>query len=203
MGKINMVEVKAAENPDEIRYIVRIVGKDLNGLSPVWHALLGIKGIGQRMAVMMARVFESKTGIEYDAKLGEIPDDKHKVLEDIVMHPGNYGIPSWAFNRGKDIESGKDTHLGKEARSFRRSGKEGCKGGNGPEGRGKGRWQRGKKEVTNPFSFRKRGGGIGTAGSDTQRENNFQGRIIKNKSDEQWAILKGPKGITKFPESTG
>ena len=106
-----MVEVKAAENPDEIRYIVRIVGKDLNGLSPVWHALLGIKGIGQRMAVMMARVFESKTGIEYDAKLGEIPDDKHKVLEDIVMHPGNYGIPSWAFNRGKDIESGKDTHL--------------------------------------------------------------------------------------------
>ena len=111
MGKINMVEAKSAENPDEIRYIVRIVGKDLNGLSPVWHALLGIKGIGQRMAVMMARVFESKTGIEYDAKLGEIPDDKHKVLEDIVMHPGNYGIPSWAFNRGKDIESGKDTHL--------------------------------------------------------------------------------------------
>ncbi len=106
-----MAEAKAAENPDEIRYIVRIVGKDLNGLSPIWHSLLGIKGIGQRMANMMARAFEKKTGIAYDTKLGEIPEDKHKMLEDIVLHPGNYGIPSWAFNRGKDIESGADAHL--------------------------------------------------------------------------------------------
>ena len=106
-----MVEAKSAEKEDEIRYIVRIAGKDVDGLLPIWRALLRIKGISNRMANMMASAFEKKTGIAYNTKIGMLPEEKDKVLEDIVMHPDTYKIPSWAFNRGKDFESGKDIHL--------------------------------------------------------------------------------------------
>ncbi len=106
-----MVEAKSAEKPDEIRYMVRISGKDLDGLLSIWRALLGIKGISNRMANMMANAFEKKTGIACNTKIGLLPEEKDKLLEDIVMHPDNYEIPSWAFNRGKDLESGKDMHL--------------------------------------------------------------------------------------------
>jgi len=95
----------------EIRYIVRIAGKDLDGNLPIYRALMGIKGIGHRFGKIAAIAFEKETGIKFDSKLGELPEEKDKELEDIVTNPANHGLPAWAFNRKKDWSEGTDKHF--------------------------------------------------------------------------------------------
>lgn len=95
----------------EIRYIVRIAGKDLDGSIPVYRAICAIKGINHRTAKMVAAIFERNAGIAFDCKLGEIDEGKAKALEEIILNPAKYGIPSWAMNRQHDRESGGNMHL--------------------------------------------------------------------------------------------
>lgn len=95
----------------EFRYIVRIVNKDLNGQYSVQRALHNIKGIGKRMAQIIAAAFEKQTGIPPQTRLGDIPEEKDKELEEIIMHPDKHGIPNWSLNRRKDFETGSDSHL--------------------------------------------------------------------------------------------
>ncbi len=101
---------KAGSHTD-IRYIVRIASKDLDGSLPVERALQGIKGIGVRMAKIMAAKFVEASGVDAGLPLGKLPEDKDKVLEDIVMRPQNHEIPTWVFNRKKDTFAGKDSHV--------------------------------------------------------------------------------------------
>lgn len=103
--------MEKGEKKEDIRYIVRIAGKDLNGNLPIYRALTGIKGISHRTAMNIALTFEKKEGIAYDSKLGKIDEEKSKVLEDIALNPTKYNIPTWGLNRQKDLESGKDLHL--------------------------------------------------------------------------------------------
>ncbi len=95
----------------DIRYIVRIASKDLDGSLPVERALQGIKGIGVRMAKIMATKFEEVSGVPGNTPLGKMAEDKDKTLEDIVLHPNNYQVPNWVFNRKKDLFTGKDLHI--------------------------------------------------------------------------------------------
>ncbi len=95
----------------DIRYIVRIVGKDLDGNLPICRALMGIDGISNRTAKAIGIVFEKNTDISYDTKLGQIPEEKDKILEDIILNPEKHGLPGWILNRQKDFESGQDIHL--------------------------------------------------------------------------------------------
>lgn len=95
----------------ETRYIVRVVNKDLNGLYSVQRALRGIKGIGYRMAANIASAFEKQTGISAVTPLGEIPEEKDRILEEIILHPEKFGIPVWSLNRRNDFETGSNQHL--------------------------------------------------------------------------------------------
>ncbi|MAG21978.1 MAG: 30S ribosomal protein S13 [Candidatus Diapherotrites archaeon] len=95
----------------DLRYIVRIAGKDLNGELPIWRALQAIKGVGQRAARSMAIVFEKETGKSFETKLGKMDEQFDKTLEDIVTNPGKHGLPVWTFNRRKDFETGQDSHI--------------------------------------------------------------------------------------------
>lgn len=98
------------EKSGEIRYIVRIANKDLNGNQPIYRALTGIKGVSHRVGGIIAIQFEKQTGIPYDSKIGMIPEEKDKVLEKLVSNPETSGIPEWVFNRRKDFETGKSWH---------------------------------------------------------------------------------------------
>lgn len=95
----------------EIRYIVRIAGKDLNGNLPICIALNSIKGLSHRTSKNAAIVFERETKIPFDSKLGLIPEDMDKKLEEIVLNPEKFGIPDWSMNRQKDLETGQNKHL--------------------------------------------------------------------------------------------
>ena len=99
------------EPGEEIRYIVRILGKDLDGNKPVFISLRQIKGISHRFARVAAVQFEKETGIKFDSKTGFIPEEHDKVLEDIINEPEKHGIPAWMLNRRKDFSTGKNSQL--------------------------------------------------------------------------------------------
>ncbi len=95
----------------EVRYIVRIINKDVTGTSPIYKAVQEIKGIGQRMGKSIAFVFEKETGVSHTTRIGELTEELDRKLEDIVMHPEQHGLPKWALNRRKDFETGTTHHL--------------------------------------------------------------------------------------------
>ena len=95
----------------ELRHIVRIVNKDLDGNKALYRALLGLKGVGQRYAKIVALAFEKETGVSYDAILGEMSEEMDSKLEDIIVNPQKHGIPSWTLNRRNDWQDGGDLHL--------------------------------------------------------------------------------------------
>ncbi|MEM0359815.1 MAG: 30S ribosomal protein S13 [Candidatus Diapherotrites archaeon] len=96
---------------EEMRYIVRIAGKDLDGTKPIFSALRGIKGISHRFARVAAIQFEKETGIKFDSRLGTIPENHDKTLEAIITEPEKHGFPEWMLNRRKDFYTGKSSHL--------------------------------------------------------------------------------------------
>lgn len=95
----------------ELRLIVRIANKDLDGTKPIPLALQKIKGIGQRMGYLIAQAFERETGFPAAHKIGELAESDDAKLEEILVHPTRHGIPAWALNRQKDYETGADKHL--------------------------------------------------------------------------------------------
>jgi len=95
----------------EINYIVRVVGKDLDGTRTVSESIQGLKGIGHRTGLIIANKFNKENKVPITKKLGELTPDEVKKLEDIVANPSKHGLPTWALNRRKDYETGEDKHL--------------------------------------------------------------------------------------------
>jgi len=95
----------------EFRHIVRVASKDLNGNMPICRSLTKIKGVGIRMGKSIALVFEKETGTKYDSKLGLLPENLDKKLEDIVLDPKKHGVPIHYLNKRKEYASGEDKHL--------------------------------------------------------------------------------------------
>jgi len=96
---------------ENFRHIVRIAGKDLNGNLPINRALTKIKGIGIRMAKNIAIIFEKETQVRFDSKMGEMPEEFDKKLEEIVLSPGKHGVPPYQLNKQKEFSTGEDKHL--------------------------------------------------------------------------------------------
>ncbi len=92
--------------PEETK-IIRIIGTDLKGDKPVEIAIQKIKGISWSFA----RAVRVTLGVSYNTKLQELSDDQIEKLVDIIQNPQKYGIPSWLYNRRKDPETGKDSHI--------------------------------------------------------------------------------------------
>ena len=99
------------EKTEELKQIVRIADKDLNGEYELSRALTGVKGISFTLAKAIAKKAEEKLGLKEGAKLGSLNEEQIKILTDMVTHPEKYGIPAYLLNRRKDRETGKNIHL--------------------------------------------------------------------------------------------
>ena len=97
---------KEEKKKDSRRIIVRVGGKDLDGDAPLKRGLIDVRGVSFTLANAIAKV----SGLG-NKNVGELNEDELKKVEDILQNPGNYGIPSWMFNRRFDPEEGKDSHL--------------------------------------------------------------------------------------------
>ncbi len=97
---------KAEKKKDSRRNIVRVGGKDLDGEYLLRRALVDVRGVSFTLVNAISKV----SGLG-DKKVGELKEDELKKIEDILKNPGNYGIPSWMFNRRFGPDDGNDSHL--------------------------------------------------------------------------------------------
>jgi small subunit ribosomal protein S13 len=91
----------------EYRYILRIMGTDVEGTLKTVYALTAIKGISLSLANAILR----KAGINPDLRVGFLTEVDITTIEGVIREPARYGLPAWLFNRRKDVETGKDEHL--------------------------------------------------------------------------------------------
>jgi len=91
----------------EFRHIIRIADTDLDGAKKVGYALLGIKGVGFRLANIIAR----RAGVDPETRFGFLSEDEIQRVENVINEPSRYGVPSWLLNRPRDITTGKSVHL--------------------------------------------------------------------------------------------
>ena len=91
----------------EFRHIVRVTDTDIDGTLKVGYALTKIKGV----SISLANAILKKAGINPEIRLGLLSEEQVKKIEDVLLNPAKYGIPSWLLNRRKDLETGKDLHL--------------------------------------------------------------------------------------------
>ena len=91
----------------EFRHLVRIAQTDLKGQKAVVYALKDIRGIGVPLAQAVCIVAK----IDGLQKIGNMSEEATKKLDEIVKDPGKFGVPSWMFNRRKDLDTGLDKHV--------------------------------------------------------------------------------------------
>ena len=83
------------------------MGTDMQGTLKTIYALTKIKGISLRLSNAILK----KAGVNPDLRVGFITENEVNKIEEIIKEPTKYGLPHWLFNRRKDAETGKDTHL--------------------------------------------------------------------------------------------
>ena len=91
---------------ENFNFIVRIVNTDIDGQKKTVVGLQSIKGVGKRVAQIVAK----KANVDPAVKMGSLSDEKVKEIEALVKSYVEYA-PSWAINRQMDYESGADMHL--------------------------------------------------------------------------------------------
>ena len=91
----------------EYRYILRIMGTDVQGTLKTSYAVAQVKGLSAALSNAILR----KAGVNPDLRVGFITESDITKIEDVIKDPVKYGIPGWMFNRRKDSESGKDNHF--------------------------------------------------------------------------------------------
>ena len=96
---------------EEIRGIVRIANKDLNGHLPIPKAILAIKGVGQKLANAISEAASKELGVDKYELVGNLSEEQTQLLEDIILNPAKHDIPSWMVNRRKDPVNAEDMHL--------------------------------------------------------------------------------------------
>jgi small subunit ribosomal protein S13 len=95
----------ATPQDEDFKHLVRIAATDLPGTKPVLVALTGIKGVGNRLAPLIA----DRANVKRDEKIGNLSDEEVERIAGLVENIGEE-VPAWMRNRQRDPESGEDIH---------------------------------------------------------------------------------------------
>ena len=83
------------------------MGTDMEGTLKTVYALTAIKGI----SLSLSNAIIKKAGVNPDLRVGFLTEMEIGKIEAVIREPAKYGLPTWLFNRRKDAETGKDSHL--------------------------------------------------------------------------------------------
>jgi len=83
------------------------MGADMEGTLKTVYALTAIKGI----SLSLSNAIIKKAGVNPDLRVGFLTEMEIGKIEAVIREPAKYGLPAWLFNRRKDTETGKDSHL--------------------------------------------------------------------------------------------
>lgn len=96
-----------AKQEEEINYVVRVAGTDLDGRKPVWMAIQKVKGVGP----VIANAVAMQLGYGRKKLLGKLSESEVKKIEDAIKNPASLGMPDYLLNRQKDPVTGEDIHV--------------------------------------------------------------------------------------------
>ena len=91
---------------EDLQYFVRIGQSDLDGTKSVERSLSELKGIGKRMA----RIVADKANVDRQATFGALDEDDIEDVVDVVESLDEH-VPSWMVNRQEDFFTGETTHV--------------------------------------------------------------------------------------------
>ncbi|MEM2370001.1 MAG: 30S ribosomal protein S13 [Candidatus Bathyarchaeia archaeon] len=91
----------------EFRHIVRLIDRDVDGSKTVVDAISDIKGVGLRLAEIIAR----ELNVPFTTRIGLLPSEKIAEIEKMIKNLSKSNLPKWLFNRRKDFKTGEDKHL--------------------------------------------------------------------------------------------
>jgi len=91
----------------EYRYILRIMGTDVQGTLKASYAVAQVKGV----SMSLSNAILKKAGVNPDVRVGLLAESDISKIEDVIRDPAKYSLPTWLFNRRKDSVTGKDMHL--------------------------------------------------------------------------------------------
>lgn len=89
----------------QLKSLIRLANTDIDGDKRTVFALTKIPGISYSFSNAMCNVLN----IDKMKKAGELSENEIKAVESFLKNPKN--IPSWLYNRKKDIDTGQDLHL--------------------------------------------------------------------------------------------
>jgi len=92
---------------EQYQHIVRILGNDILGDKKMIIGLTQIKGVGY----MFANSILQKLNINPNDDMGNLTSEQATNIENVIKDPKSANIPTWFWNRQKDIETGEDKHL--------------------------------------------------------------------------------------------
>ena len=92
---------------EQYQHIVRILGNDIHGEKKMIIGLTQIKGVGY----MFANSILQKLNINPNDDMGNLTKEQATNIENVIKDPKSANIPTWFWNRQKDIETGEDKHL--------------------------------------------------------------------------------------------
>jgi small subunit ribosomal protein S13 len=83
------------------------MGTDVQGSLKTIYAVTKIKGIN----LSLSNAILKKAGINPDVRVGFLTETEIDKIEEVIKEPTKYSLPNWLFNRRKEVETGKDTHI--------------------------------------------------------------------------------------------
>ncbi|MCS7136212.1 MAG: 30S ribosomal protein S13 [Nitrososphaerota archaeon] len=94
----------------EFKYIVRILGTDIDGTLKIPYALAKVKGIGVNLGYAIAKVL----GLDTEMRIGYLTEQQIQRIEAVAKNPLEYGIPDWMINRNSPAPIEKKHLIGAE-----------------------------------------------------------------------------------------
>ncbi len=105
--KSQLFSLKKGEKiKDDLKYIVRIAGTDLDGRRKLKIVLPRVRGVGYNFSNAVLRALK----IDDNMITGKLTDEQISQIESAVKNPASVGIPTFLYDRRKDPIDGKDNH---------------------------------------------------------------------------------------------
>lgn len=91
--------------PADTKYIVRVFNTDLDGKKKLYLGLQKIKGVSFSFANAICHIAQ----IDKNQIVGRLNEQQVAKLNAVLSNPSQ--VPTWMFNRRKDVETGNDVHM--------------------------------------------------------------------------------------------
>ena len=99
-------ETLVLDSKDDFKLILRIQNTNVDGTRKVPFALRKIKGIGRRFAWVLCKTLR----IDVNRRAGSLTNEEMEKVEEAMLDPEKFGIPTYLYNRQNDYKTGKWIH---------------------------------------------------------------------------------------------